>query len=137
MTDIRLKLTEEEAEMILRRLPLPRAFWLDIADRFIEAMDPKPVEQMGIPTLNCWQVAPGTPDSDGIVWERYELGCSGKNKGGEKCQRFIVGLMGYNGGFEHKVLGHCDLRNKHWLCWQHGAERDREDAKKKEETDGR
>ena len=89
--------------------------------------------QAGDPQLDCWQVAPGTPDSDGIVWERYELGCSGKNKDRRQCQRYIVGLMGYNGGFEHKVLGHCDLRNKEWLCWQHGVERDREDAAKKKD----
>ncbi len=84
--------------------------------------------------LNCWQVPPGTPDSDGIVWERYELGCSGKSKvTGQSCQRYIVGLLGYNGDFEHKVLGHCDLRNKEWLCWQHGTERDRADVAKEKD----
>jgi len=66
-----------------------------------------------------------------IVWERYELGCSGKNKDRRQCQRYIVGLMGYNGGFEHKVLEEDDqtqvvfnaygMTERHWKGSKSGA----------------
>lgn len=52
---------------------------------------------------------------------KYSLVCRKRTKSGRACQRFIVG--DYDGGetgvFEHPKLGHCDMRNSEWRCWQH------------------
>lgn len=58
------------------------------------------------------------PEDDEYPTERCELHCAGDTKVGP-CLRSIVGLIGYNGAFDHPKLGSADLRNQSWFCWQH------------------
>lgn len=52
--------------------------------------------------------------------EKADVFCGKKTKSGRACIRFITGMLGYNGAFEHSRFGYLDLRNKEWRCWQHG-----------------